>query len=161
MAELMNVVVVGDKEMIAALDGMPERVRASITAAVQRQTLALQRHVVADKLSGQVLKVRSGALRRSIQESVGNEGQAVVGKVWSAGDVKYAAFWEFGYHGQETVREHVRHVVFGRDVDPFVVPAFTRSVSQAPRSFMRTALADRKDAILEDVRKSAIEAAQL
>lgn len=161
MAELMNVVLVGDKEMIAALDGMPERVRVAVTAAVKRQTLALQRHVIADKLSGQVLKVRTGALRRSIQESVGDEGPAVVGKVWSAGDVKYAAIHEFGYHGQENVREHVRHVVFGREVDPFVVPAFTRSMNMPARPFMRTALADRKDAILEDVRKSAIEAARL
>jgi hypothetical protein len=51
----------------AALDRIPEQVIEEVAKKVRSLTINLQRHVVADKLQGQVLKHRTGALGRSIQ----------------------------------------------------------------------------------------------
>ena len=49
-----------------------------------------------DKLSGQVLAVRSGALRDSIAAEVAADGDAIVATVGSVGELKYAAIQEYG-----------------------------------------------------------------
>jgi hypothetical protein len=80
----------------AALGRIPQEVIDAVAKKVRALTINLQRHVVADKLQGQVLNHRSGALGRSIQTDVTTSGQTTTGKVFSAGDVKYAAIHEFG-----------------------------------------------------------------
>ena len=140
---MITVDEIGVTEVIARLDGMSPAVAAALETKVRAYTQKLAGHIQQDKLQGQVLNHRSGALSRSITPEMMEASEALVaGRVFSAGDVKYAAFWEFGFQGDETVREHTRTMVFGRTVDPFIVPEFTRHVDQAPRSFMRTGLAD-------------------
>lgn len=157
MAGLLNATLVGSKELIGRLASMPAAVSEELLKAVTIYSLKLQAHVVRDKLSGQVLGVRSGDLRRSITQRVEQSAEAVYGYVFSSGDVKYAAFWEFGFKGTEQVREHQRTMLFGKTVQPFTVPAFTRKVDQAARPYLRPALADMR----EEIRQGMIDAVKL
>lgn len=93
---MINVTLIGDRALVARLHGMPVVLQAALTTKVTALALQLQRHVQKNKLSGQVLKVRTGALRRSIHHLVESTKGRVVGRVASSGDVKYAAIHEFG-----------------------------------------------------------------
>ena len=94
--------------MFAALDGvdaldraarrLSRRARAT-RSPPRRSTLAqaLAEKVRDEKLSGQVLAARSGALRRlDRRRGLANDGDDVVATVGSFGDVKYAAIQEYG-----------------------------------------------------------------
>jgi hypothetical protein len=76
--------------------------------------------------------------------------------------VKYAGFWEFGFHGSQNVRAHQRMVsmVFGREVPTFAqqVSAHTRRVDQDARSFMRSSLSEMSDKIRTTLTNSVVEA---
>ena len=136
--------LVGDAEVVQRLDGMGTRLRDEMKAGIGRATLKLQRMVVQNKLSGQVLKVRTGTLRRSIDQVVLDEGTKVSGIVSS--NVKYARPHEYGFHGAVTVKESLRTIrqAFGRPIDPvqISVRSHTRKVDLPERSFLRSALAD-------------------
>ena len=146
---IVNMVVVGDKELKSRLMGAPARVAGGVWRTLYQQGLELQRHIVADKLTGQVLNVVTGALRRSIQLAMSQDGDLMRATVYSAGDVKYARIHEFGFSGVEHVVAHTRMQtqVFGRVVSPFQVNvgAHDRMMNMPQRSFMRTGLADRQE----------------
>jgi hypothetical protein len=143
---MLNITVTGDRETIVKFEKVSAALHAQLLKVTKKYAVNLQQHVKDDKLSGQVLNRRLGALSSSIKFAVDDTGQAVYGRVFSSGDVKYAAFWEFGFHGTEQVSPHERIVshVFGRKVTPLAqrVKGHSRKVDQAPRSFMRSALAD-------------------
>lgn len=130
----------------AALDGLPPQVIEAVAKKVRALTLGLQRHIVADKLQGQVLHHRSGDLGRSIGLSSSavttTEGTTTTGEVWNSGDVKYAAIHEFGFHGIESC------------VSVLGTP-FTRNVNYPERSFMRSSLEDHAEMIVAEIRAAA------
>lgn len=66
----------------------------AIAEAVSRATIRIQADVVSNYLSGQVLKNRTGTLRRSINQEVKVEGYDVIGTVGT--NVEYAAIHEYG-----------------------------------------------------------------
>ena len=68
----------------------------ALAAKAETLASALAETVKLDKLSGQVLAARSGALRDSIEAEVAADGDAIVATVASVGDVKYAAIQEYG-----------------------------------------------------------------
>ena len=144
----------------AALDGLPAQVVKAVAKKVQALAVNLQHHIVADKLQGQVLKHRSGALGQSIQTETTTTGPTTTGEVFSAGDVKYAAIHECGFHGVETVRQHVRTMAFGREVAPFLCGPFTRQVDLPERSFMRSSLDDHAERIVAGIREAALAGAK-
>lgn len=147
---MLKVTLVGDRELVAKLDKMPNEIRKSLKTAVTKLALGLQRHIVADKLSGQVLNVKTGALRRSIFSKVEDRSDAVIGKVASSGDVKYAAIHEFGGvippHDVVPVRAEALHFFVGGH-EVFAKRVHIPQVQMPQRSFMRTGLADMKDEI--------------
>ena len=144
----------------AALDRIPSVVVEAVARKVSLLTGDLQAHIVRDKLQGQVLKHRTGALGRSIQHITKRNGDITTGEVFSSGDVKYAAIHEFGFHGTENVKQHIRTMVFGKKVAPFSVGPFTREMNMPERSFMRTGLADMAEEIVEGIRDAALKAAR-
>ncbi len=149
---MFSVSLLGADEFIERLDAMSPTIQAALAAKAHQLAVNLQGHIVREKLSGQVLKQRSGDLAGSIQQEVITEGLKVFGRVFSAGNVKYAAFWEYGFHGTETVKAHVRSMVFGKEVAPFTVGSFERRVNQDARSFMRSSLLEMKAQIVEGLR---------
>ena len=91
----MITVSVDSKSVLARLDAMPDRVRAELRKKVTDLALKLEAKVKR-KVSGEVLNVRSGDLRRSIFNDVSEADASVIGRVYSSGDVKYAAIHEYG-----------------------------------------------------------------
>ena len=158
MTQFLSARLVGKTELIQRLDEMPSTVVAMLMQKVTALSIALQAHIVRDKLSGQVLNRVSGKLSRSIQEVVTQSGQSVIGRVFSAGDVKYAAIHEFG--GQTSP-----HDIYPKKADAlaFVMggkTVFAKVVhhpgSKIPeRSFMRSALADMREEIVNGIAQAA------
>ena len=60
--------LVGDRELVKRLQNLPARVMDPIAATTQRLGYGLQAYVQTRKLTGQVLKVRTGRLRASITQ---------------------------------------------------------------------------------------------
>lgn len=67
--------VVGDKEIARRFRALPDGIRSRVTESIGRLILKLQRKVMQEKLSGQVLKVRTGTLRRSIDQRLVTDNQ--------------------------------------------------------------------------------------
>jgi len=150
---------------------MPEAVDRGMQASIGRLVLRLQRKVRQDKLTGQVLKVRTGTLRRSIDQVVFSEPGAVIGIVST--NVKYGKAHEYGFHGSVNVKAHLRHLrkkskmslttVKGHDMQVWTkrrggltggvaqVRAHTRNVDLPARSFLRSALRDMAPEIKADM----------
>lgn len=160
---LFRVEFQGGKELIARLDAMPERVREALLVKVTSLTAQLHAKVF-DKLSDDVLHVRTGELRRSINSDVQSSGNFVEGIVYSSVNSpanKYAAIQEYGgtVHIPEItpVKASVLHfLVGGKDV--FAMRVRAHDVTIPARSYMRTALAEMEPAILTGISEAVTKA---
>jgi phage gpG-like protein len=149
-------------KLIAGLDHMPAQVVAAVATKMKAITINLQRHVITDKLHGQVLKQRSGKLARSIQRETRTEGETVVGEVFSAGDVKYAAIHEFGgttppHDIIPTKAQALAFAIGGKMVFAKVVHHPGSRIPE--RSYMRSSLEDQAEDIIDGLKEAAIRAA--
>jgi phage gpG-like protein len=154
--------VIGDRELIARFDAMPGRVHDSLARAVTRLGLELQ-HTVQEKLSGEVLRVRSGTLRSSINTRTEDTTIAVSATVGT--NLRYAAAHEFGFHGTVSVKAQMRQIkeAWGRSIRPKTIQihAHMMRMNLPERSFLRSALVEMQGAIeagLEDAVAAAIGA---
>jgi phage gpG-like protein len=155
---MFDVTLVGGADLMVHLDEMPSSVQALLKTKIAALAIILQQHVVNDKLHGQILNQRTGALAQSIQEEAPIVDEtSVFGRVFASSDVKYAAIHEYGFDGEETVKQHVRTMVFGKAVAPFSVGPFARYMNMPERSYMRTALADRSAEIVSELEAAVIE----
>ncbi len=156
---MLNVTLTGDRELIAKLDSMPGKLQIALLQKVSDLTLKLEA-LVKQKLTNDVLNVRSGNLRRSIARQVNSSATSVIGKVFSSGDVKYAAIQEYG--GQ--TKAHVIEAINGKAL-AFKMggkEVFFRKVnhpgSNIPeRSFLRSSLADMQEEITEGLHQTVVE----
>lgn len=148
---MLTDIQVDETRVVARLDGIPDRVHGELWKVVEVERLVLE-SLIKRKLSGDVLNVVTGNLRRSVSSHTEDDGASIYGIAAQSGDVKYGARWEYGFSGTETVAAHTRTVTqaFGRAIAPTQVDVqtFTRTVNAAERSFMRSSLADRADAIV-------------
>ena len=159
---MLSVQLVGDRELVAKLQAMPARVHDALLKKVM--TLALQLEAkVKQKLSGEVLNVRSGALRRSIFETIQDDPTTVVGKVASSGDVKYAGIHEFGgtIPAHEIVPNKAMALAFvigGKQV--FATRVEIPDVQMPQRSYLRSSLTEMEPQIVEGLREAVREGMQ-
>lgn len=149
--------IVGDRETIAKLGKAKDRARDGVRKSVARLTLELLRKVKAEKLSGQVLNVQTGRLRRSITQRVTDSGSTITGIVGT--NVEYARTHELGFKGVMTVKAHLREIkkAWGKPLKAkLTVPvrAHTRQVELPARSFLRSALADMEPKIRDELREA-------
>lgn len=145
---MITATVIGGEEVVQRFMHMPDALRSALTKEVREIAIKLQRHVVADKLTGQVLHVRSGTLRRSINQKVISEPGMVLGIVGT--NVKYGFLHEFG----ETVPAHIRMItkVFGHPLKDGPKAVQVKSYKMPERSFLRSALLDMKPEIEQRVK---------
>lgn len=101
----VQVKVIGDKAVALHFRNIPPRAALHLEAAIGRITLQLLRRTK-EKLSDDVLHVRTGRLRRSITQQVTRTETEVFGTVGT--NVEYARAHEFGRSMDERVREHMR-----------------------------------------------------
>ena len=139
---MITVQVTGDDAVVARLAALPGRVAAKLRAAIQRAVFLLVAAVKGRKLSGQVLKVRTGRLRRSVNGRVVEAPGLISGQAGT--NVAYAAAHEHGFTGVVTVKAHLRTIkeAFGRAITPVAaaVAEHTRHMQLPERSFLRSAL---------------------
>jgi phage gpG-like protein len=150
---MIGVQIRGDDAVADRFASMAARVHDKLLAAVTTNGLALQAHVMQDKLSGQVLKVRSGTLRDSIALTVMDDGDGIVASLGT--EVKYAAIQEYG-------GKTAPHVIAPRDASVLAFriggkTIFAKRVQHPgsrmlERSFLRSALADQADQIRDSLR---------
>jgi phage gpG-like protein len=154
--------LVGDKELQIKFEGMLGRVNAGLGRACLALALELMGNVMRDKLSGQVLKVRTGTLRRSITARVEDTENSVLATVGT--NVAYAARHEYGFTGTESVREHMRTITqaFGRPLKEgsksITVHGFSRKINYPEHSFLRSALAELEPKIKTQLAQAVSEA---
>lgn len=158
---MINGKIFGDDKVVGMLLNVPERVQSALRTTIGRNALFLQRKVVTEKLSGQVLKVRTGNLRRSIDSTIIEDGGNVVGVVST--NVKYGRIHEYGFSGTTGVKADLRQrkkAWRGQLKNPafaFVSPVRGDSILPA-RSFLRSALAEVKPKFIADVEETVRKA---
>jgi phage gpG-like protein len=130
---------VDDTSLRASFDTKSKRVHDELI----RETDLLESKIKGDALSGQVLHVISGDLRRSIFSGIEDSTDFVQGFAAQSGDVKYGAIHEFGgtIHIPEIVpvKAKALHWIHeGKDV--FARRARAHDITMPERSFMRSTL---------------------
>ena len=145
---MLNVEFIGGDAIAAVLKAYSDGVQS---------VLKLQREVMQNRLSGQVLNVRTGNLRRSIHQQVTSSGGLVVGEVNT--NVRYGVAHEYGFAGTVNVKASMRQIrqAFGRPLKSpryVQIRAHSRNVKLPERSFLRSALRDMKPEIEADLQKS-------
>jgi hypothetical protein len=152
--------LVGDEQALQRLRGLPEAVNSRLLRAITQLGIDLQRDVQQDKLSGQVLRSRTGSLRSSIDVMVDQSGGAITASVFS--DSRYAGVQEYGFAGTVSIRASLRRIreAFGRPIaeKTISVRAYDRRMDLPERSFLRSALDDMTPAIRDEVEAALAEA---
>jgi phage gpG-like protein len=141
---MIDLAVVGGADVARTLDRLAPRLTQELGAGMSTLGARLVQAIRQDKLSGQVLKSRTGRLRQSIAMVADGDGATLsVGVVAPGG---YAAAHEFGFRGTVTVRQHLRQIrqAFGRPIAPrtIAVKAHPIRIDLPARSFLRSALRD-------------------
>lgn len=154
---MLKMEFIGGDVLVALLRAYGDKVQTAIVKSVARSALKLQSEVMENRLSGQVLNVRTGNLRRSIHQRVTNTGSAVIGEVNT--NVRYGIAHEYGFAGNVNVKASLRQVkqAFGKPLKSprYVhVRAHTRDVKLPERSFLRSALRDLTPKFADDLQKS-------
>jgi phage gpG-like protein len=153
---MIEFTVEGQDAVVRMLSAKVPALTKGLRAGVTRATFDLLRHVKEQKLSGQVLHVRSGTLRRKVNARVTETATEISGQVGVK--LSYAAAHEYGLDTEEFVRAHLRTVkqAFGKPIDPVSVSvcAHTRHMKLPERSFLRSSLAEKTPAIQAEIRAS-------
>jgi phage gpG-like protein len=145
----------------AAIGKRSEDMMAAIRATITSLSLKLLTRVKEQKLTGQVLNVRTGRLRRSITSEVETQGGQIVGMVGT--NVEYAAAHEMGGAVDQRVRAHMRTAKQARgkaikNPHAAMVRAHTRHIVYPKRSFLRSALDEMQTQIQSELAR-AVESA--
>lgn len=147
---MIRAVIVGDDRVLAMLGQVHPEVMQRLEKSVRRLVMQLTSNIKGGKLSGQVLRTRTGKLRRSINPRVEVTDTAVIG---SAGtNVIYGRVHEYG--GTINIREHLRRVkkAFGRELKSPVMATVRAHTAKYPeRSFLRAALKDMESEIKQEL----------
>ena len=90
-------VTVHAESLIAKMTGAPDELRRRLKIAVDRLSIQVQSAVKFNKLSGQVLHVRTNALRGRIGRGVEDRADGVFTQIWISESTPYGKAWEHGF----------------------------------------------------------------
>jgi len=146
----------------AALGAMPERIRAALVAKAGVLAAKLQAKI-GQKLSGEVLQMKSGALAGSLGVTIEETSGGVAVRLATSADVKYAAIHEYGgvIPPHQIVPDKAKALAFlvgGKQA--FAARVNLPAIAMPERSYMRTSLAEMADDIRDELAATAIEAIQ-
>jgi phage gpG-like protein len=153
---MITIEFIGDCELVTRLHAMSGRVHDRLVLAAARLGAELQRKVQSEKLSGQVLKARTGSLRSSINMLIEETETSVRASVGT--NIVYAKIQEYGVARSWLIEarraQALRFTVGGRTI--FRKRVTHRSLPE--RSFLRSALAEMAPAIEEGLCDALAEA---
>jgi phage gpG-like protein len=154
--------------LLARLAGSQDRLKQELRIVLQRLAIKVQGQVKSDKLTGQVLHVRSGTLRRSINQKLFETKDGVYAQVGT--NVKYAGIHEYGFDGVEHVSAHTRRSALQFSVGrskrvrksegTINVRAFDRHMVMPKRSFLVSTLVEDRSEIETSIRAAIIRGLQ-
>lgn len=157
---MITAYLLGDAQLLERLRALPDAINLGLLRRITRLGIGLQSDVQQDKLSGQVLRSRTGSLKSSIDLRVDQSGGAITASVFS--DSRYAGVQEYGFAGTVSVRASLRRIreAFGRPIaeKTISVRAHDRRMDLPERSFLRSALEDMTPAIRDGVEAALAEA---
>jgi phage gpG-like protein len=145
------------------LQAAPAAIQSALRAKAADLAERLRQHVTDDKLSGQVLQSRSGALRASIAAEVNDDAGQIIARVFSSGDIKYAAIQEYGGRTapHDIVPDKAKALAFLVHGAPVFAKIVHHPGSQIPaRSYLRSSLSDMGDQIIAEFTAAAADALQ-
>lgn len=152
----MITVDINTAQAVSEIRARTSQILQAVRLKMNGLMIALQAHIVGDKLSGQVLKHRSGKLANSIRVNTAEiAGETVTASVQGAGGPAfYGRLHEFGTsNSYRIVPVNKKALSFLLDGKQVIV----RSVIHPPikeRSFMRTSFAEMQGRIVEGVRQA-------
>ncbi len=152
---MISAQIIGADAVIAKLGAMPDRVVSLLRAAVEREAIALTGYVKESKLSGQVLRNRTGTLRRSINYAMIGDLAARVGT-----NLVYAAIHEYGGQTRAHVIEakNAKALAFQVGGQTIIRRRVQHPGSKMPeRSFLRSSLRDSRDRIVAAIQAAVTE----
>ena len=142
--------LIGKDELVKKLQELTPNIQQNLQASIFGLVIKLQSYIQSNKLSGQVLKTKTGTLRRSIATKVASDSNSIVGVVGT--NSNYGLMHEYGFKGNETVQAHLRRITmaWGKSISPRTINVRThsRAVDFPERSFLRSALEDMKPDII-------------
>lgn len=152
--------ILGRRETTQAFANRVPAITSKVARALERLTIKLLARVKM-KLSDDVLHVKSGRLRRSINYRM--EGMGTDEMSGSVGtNVSYARPHELGFNGTVTVRAHMRQIkqAWGKDIAPrpVQVSSFARTMNLPERSFLRSAMREMQGEVVEDIAQAVKDA---
>jgi phage gpG-like protein len=157
---VISAYLVGDEQLLERLRGLADAVNSGLARCITQLGIDLQRNVQQDKLSGQVLKSRTGTLKSSIDHRVDQTARGTTTDVFTG--LRYGAVHEFGFAGTVSVGASLRRIrqAFGRPIaeKTISVRAYERRITLPERSFLRSALDEMTPAIRETVDAALAEA---
>jgi len=153
-----------DAEALSAgLDRLPSQVSAAVEAKMTAAVAELQRHVIDDKLHGQMLNARTGRLASAVERSIEVKDGNIVGAIFVNDSVPYAAILE---HGGSTaphdiVPDKAKALAFAMGGKHVFARVVHHPGSRFPaRPYLTSALNDETDEIGAALKSAAITAAQ-
>ena len=151
--------VIGADAVIANLGQVHTGVHRAVVRAVRRKTNELVR-LQKEKVSGPVLKTKTGTTRRGINAEFAETDTSITGSAGIGKEkAKYPAVHEYG--GTFNIKEHVRTVkkIFGKPLKTPVTQTVRAHTATFPeRSFLRSALREMREEILREIETAAAEA---
>jgi phage gpG-like protein len=149
--------IVGKEVLLERFRNRRYTVLRNIQKAMLGQMARLAEYVRTSKLSGQVLKNRTGTLRRSIHPGavIDVDGGTVTGLVGT--NVSYARVHENG--GTFQIPSHQRHItqVFGRPIEPRFITVAAHSARFPQRAFLRPSVEERRPVIMKAIKKAVFD----
>lgn len=131
-----------------------ERIIDALLREMRIQTGILKRYIKEQKLSGQVLKNRTGNLRNAVFNRVESDSNSVTGHVFVDKTAPYGAYQEYGASIPERVPRKAKALHWigadGRDV--FAKRA--RAFQLKARPFMGPSLEEKRDDIVNALRRA-------
>lgn len=161
MSLIVRTRVSGTSEYVQRLTSMPEAVQAAIEKKMRLQAADISARIK-QKLSGELLNVKSGALRNSIYARIYSSKNRVLLSVGSRGDVPYAALHNYGGVVQHpgvssdkvvVFRDKGGSKVFSRGISPHSIPI-------PERNFVESTIDDSKGELIQDLIDAVAEAAR-
>lgn len=153
---MLKVEFIGGEEVLKKIEQIEPQIQKSLLATITKLSFQLQAKVVSEKLSGQVLKTKTGTLRRSIATNVASLSGSITGRVGT--NVDYGFIHEYGFKGNVTVDSHLRQITkaWGRSITPkkVFVRTHQKKANYPVRSFLRSALREMEPMIKIEIDKA-------
>jgi hypothetical protein len=154
---MISVEIEGDAAVVAHLNEIPPRLKASLAKTIAFLGAELQQ-IVRGNLSGRVLKARSGKLLGSVALAVSETGTGATATVSAGGAAApYARFHEYGVGHPWLIQAHGRALRFMVG-DQLVFARSVRHPGLPERSFLRSALREMEPQIRTQIEIAVAEA---